>query len=62
MNKNINFKEFNITVIEVYLLSKYLNFDNGKDYFNLRMMLNLFLDLRNTNFDDERTLNIKEFN
>jgi hypothetical protein len=26
------------------------------------MMLNLFLDLRNTNFDDEQTLNFKEFN
>jgi hypothetical protein len=25
-------------------------------------MLNLFLDLRNTNFDDERTLSFKEFN
>jgi hypothetical protein len=43
-------------------LSKYLNFDNGKDYFNLRMMLNLFLDLRNTNFDDKQMLNFKEFN
>jgi len=35
-------------------LSEYLNFDNGKDSFNLRMMLNLFLDLRNSNFDDEQ--------
>ena len=42
-------------------MSKYLNFDNGKYYFYLRMMLNLFLDLRNTNFDDEQTLNFKCF-
>jgi len=26
------------------------------------MMLNLFLDFRNTNFDDEQMLNFKEFN
>jgi hypothetical protein len=25
-------------------------------------MLNLFLDFRNTNFDDEQMLNFKEFN
>ena len=33
-----------------------------KIIFNLRMMLNLFLDFRNTNFDDEQMLNFKEFN
>ena len=38
----------------ILLRLRYLNFDNGKDYFNLRMMLNLFLDLRNSNFDDEQ--------
>jgi len=38
----------------IYSLSKYLNFDNEKYYFNLRMMLNLFLDLRNINFNDEQ--------
>jgi len=32
----------------------YLNFDNGKYYFNLRMMLNLFLELRKSNIDDEQ--------
>jgi hypothetical protein len=39
-------------------LSKYLNFDNERYYFNLRMMLNLFLDLRSINFHDEETLNL----
>ena len=39
-------------------MSKYLNFDNEKYYFNLRMMLNLFLDLSNINFNDEKTLNL----
>jgi hypothetical protein len=33
---------------------KVFNLDNGKYYFNLRKMLNLFLELRNSNFDDEQ--------
>ncbi len=36
-------------------------FNDGKDYFNLRMMLNLFLDLRNINLNDEQTQNFKCF-
>ncbi len=31
---------------------------NEKYYFNLRMILNLFHDLRNINFNDEKTLNL----
>jgi len=34
---------------------------NEKYYFNLRMMLNLFLDLRNINFNDEQMQNFKNF-
>ncbi len=39
------------------LTTKVFIFDYGKYYFNLRKMLNLFLELRNSNFDDEKKLN-----
>ena len=54
-NKNFtNFKEFiNCPSILTLIMKNII--------FNLRMMLNLFLDLRNTNFDDEQTLNFKCF-
>ncbi len=44
--------------IESVFLCKLLKKINEKYYFNLKMMLNLFLDLRKINFNDEKTLNL----